>query len=62
MKKVLSRIKEKIKDILNFTKKHKKKVLIGLAVFIILFLPTFLYINLTYYLSSSATNINYIET
>ena len=47
MKKVLSRIKEKIKDILNFTKKHKKKVLIGLAVFIILFLPTFLYINLT---------------
>ena len=47
MKKVLSRIKEKIKEILNFIKKHKKKVLIGLAVFIILFLPTFLYINLT---------------
>ena len=47
MKKVLSRIKETINDILNFIKKHKKKVLIGLAVFIILFLPTFLYINLT---------------
>ena len=53
MKKKLSNLKEVLKKVLYKVKKNKKRILLGIGVFLIVFIPTFLYINLT-----SPTRIN----
>ena len=47
MKRVLNRINSSSKKILSIINKHKKKLIIGLCAFIMLFISSFLYINLT---------------
>ena len=47
MKRVLNCINSSSKKILSIVNKHKKKILLSIGIFIILFIPIFLYINLT---------------